>query len=65
MLLSLTRREEFEYLMERSGRFYETALLQIDRGFISREYTLEEAEKLRKVVEEVMKVVGRAADQGS
>lgn len=29
----MTKREEYEYLLERSRRFYETALLQIDRGF--------------------------------
>ncbi|QOJ79211.1 HEPN domain-containing protein [Infirmifilum lucidum] len=27
------RREEYEYLVERSKRFYETALMQIERGF--------------------------------
>ncbi|MEM1611060.1 MAG: HEPN domain-containing protein [Sulfolobales archaeon] len=25
--------EEYRYLMERSRRFYETAIMQIDRGF--------------------------------
>ncbi len=29
----MNKREEYEYLLERSRRFYETALLQIDRGF--------------------------------
>ncbi len=29
----MTRREEYELLLERSRRFYETALIQIDRGF--------------------------------
>jgi len=29
----VNKREEYEYLLERSRRFYETALLQIDRGF--------------------------------
>ena len=29
----MTRREEYEYLIERSRRFYETAIMQMDRGF--------------------------------
>ncbi|MEM4749929.1 MAG: HEPN domain-containing protein [Sulfolobales archaeon] len=29
----MTRREEAEYLLERSRRFFETAIIQIDRGF--------------------------------
>jgi len=29
----MTRLEEYKYLLERSRRFYETALMQIDRGF--------------------------------
>ena len=29
----MTRREEYEYLLERSRRFYETAAMQIERGF--------------------------------
>ena len=29
----MTKREETEHLFERSRRFFETALLQIDRGF--------------------------------
>lgn len=27
------KREEYEYLIERSRRFYETALMQINKGF--------------------------------
>ncbi len=29
----MTKREEYEYLMERSRRFYESAITQINRGF--------------------------------
>lgn len=29
----MTRREELEYLFERSRRFFESALMQIERGF--------------------------------
>lgn len=29
----MTRREELKYLLERSRRFYETALIQVERGF--------------------------------
>ena len=29
----MTRREEYEVLVDRSRRFYETALMQIERGF--------------------------------
>ena len=29
----MTHREEYEYLVERSRRFYETAALQVERGF--------------------------------
>ncbi len=29
----MTRREEYEYLIERSRRFYETAIMQMDKGF--------------------------------
>ncbi|MEL9941118.1 MAG: HEPN domain-containing protein [Ignisphaera sp.] len=28
-----TRYDEYRYLLERSRRFYETAVMQIDRGF--------------------------------
>ncbi len=31
--LSIVKREEYEFLIERSRRFYETALMQIERGF--------------------------------
>jgi len=129
----LTRLEEYRHLVERSRRFYETALMQISRGFydlaafsleqslqlflkacllklgadyprthsvrrllelvaelsgaeavrellrrfsvelgaledayissryVAREYTKEEVERLRGVVEEVMRVVGEAS----
>ncbi len=129
----MTRFEEYRYLVERSRRFFETALMQIDRGFydlaafsleqslqlflkacllklgvdyprthsvrrlleivaevsgasevrellrrfavelgaledayissryVAREYTKEEVEKLRRVVEEVKRVVGETA----
>jgi len=29
----MTKLEEYEYLLERSRRFYETALMQIERSF--------------------------------
>ena len=29
----MTRREEYEYLIERSRRFYETAIIQMDKRF--------------------------------
>jgi len=28
----MTRQEEYEYLLRRSKRFYETAIMQIERG---------------------------------
>lgn len=34
MGLYLTKREEYSYLLERSRRFYQTALMQIERGFL-------------------------------
>ncbi len=133
----MTKRDEAEYLLERSRRFFETAIIQIDRGFydlaafsleqsiqlylkacllklgadyprthsvrrllelvgdlseqedvkelllryaveigsledayitsrhISRDYSREEIEKLKEIVEEVKNVVGRILDKGS
>ena len=33
MVITVTKREEYECLMERSRRFYESAIMQIKRGF--------------------------------
>ena len=43
----MTRREEYEYLLERYRRFYETALMQIDREFYDlAAFSLEQALQL-------------------
>ena len=43
----MTRREEYEYLLERCRRFYETALMQIDREFYDlAAFSLEQALQL-------------------
>ena len=43
----MTRREEYELLLERSRRFYETALMQISKGFYDlAAFSLEQALQL-------------------
>ena len=43
----MTRREEYELLLERSRRFYETALMQISKGFYDlATFSLEQALQL-------------------